>query len=170
MPLAVTLCLDAASAARVEAMWRALAEAGADDALRLGYRPHLTLAVLPEEGAVEAAGDAMRQAARAWGALPVVLASLGIFPGPAPVLFAAPVPSPALLDRHRALCGLLPAGIDPHYRPGAWVPHVTLARDVAGRLLDIARAAWDGPVAGRLDRVELVRFPPVAVLESLELA
>lgn len=137
----------------------------ADDALRLGYGPHVTLTLLPD-GAAEEVRRAMLQAAEGWDALPVVLASLGVFPGPSPVLHAAPVPDPALIERHRALCRRLPPGIDPHYRPGAWVPHVTLARDVAGRLLDTVTAGWDGPVTGRLDRLELVRFHPVEVLES----
>jgi hypothetical protein len=44
MPYAVSLCLDAASARRIEAMWQVLGERGlSDHMLRLQYQPHLTL-------------------------------------------------------------------------------------------------------------------------------
>jgi hypothetical protein len=61
MPLAAALRLDDAAAAPVSALWRALAEAGVDDdCLRLGYPPHVTLAVWPDDapvGALQAAVD-----------------------------------------------------------------------------------------------------------------
>ncbi len=65
---------------------------------------------------------------------------------------------------HAALPGLTPHA---HYRPDAWMPHVTLS----GALADPAAALalllplWR-PVTGRLDRVDLVRFRPVDVLYS----
>ena len=48
----------------------------------------------------------------------------------------------------------------------------TEGRSPAPRLLDAALTAWDGPIEGRLDRVEPVRFRPVEVLrgESLPMA
>jgi len=57
--------------------------------------------------------------------------------------------------------------VDPHYRSNAWVPHVT----VSGTLADPTRALaallplWQ-PLSGILDRVELVRFRPVEILQS----
>ena len=81
MPLAVTLRLDDA-AAPVAAMWRALAEGGVDDdCLRLGYPPHVTLAVWPEDAPVEHVAAVVDRFGAEWGALPVALAGFGVFPG-----------------------------------------------------------------------------------------
>jgi 2'-5' RNA ligase len=130
MPYAVTLHLDPAAAARVQRMWHALADlTGEDDALRLGYPPHLTLAVLPDTVPAPSIKAAVLRVAAVWDALPVTLAGLAVFPGTPPVLWAAPVPSNSLLARHGMLhAALAPLPVHPHYRPGGWVPHVTLSR------------------------------------------
>lgn len=171
VPYAVTLRLDDDAAARVERMWRALADqAGDDDALRLGYPPHITLAVLPDTVPAEALEGSALRVVRSWDALPVVIAGFGVFPGTPPVVWAAPVVTERLLARHGTLhAALAPFPIDPHYRPGAWVPHVTLSkegRSTAARAIEIAASAWDGPIRGLLDRADLVRFRPVSVLCS----
>ena len=50
MPYAVTLALDPAAAARVEATWRLLDVRGVSDgALKLGYKPHVTLGIFPDD-------------------------------------------------------------------------------------------------------------------------
>jgi 2'-5' RNA ligase len=108
------------------------------------------------------------------GAAPVRvgLCALGLFPGPPGVLFLAPAPTPALLDIHAALIASLPAaGLHPHYRAGAWMPHVTLAEgvgDPAAAVRALDRAAL--PLAAVLDRLEVVRFRPVTVLARRPLA
>ena len=49
MAYAITLRLDASAAPLVVSMWNELAARGvSDDAMQLGYPPHLTLAVLPD--------------------------------------------------------------------------------------------------------------------------
>ena len=171
MPYAVTLRLDAAAAARVEAMRRALAvQTGDDDALRLGYAPHVTLAVLPDSAPAGTVEDTVFRVAGDWDALPLVLAGLGVFPGAPPVIWAAPVVTERLLARHGALHAALALfPVHPHYRPGAWVPHVTLSqqgRSSAGQAIESAASAWNGPIEGRLDRLDLVEFLPVNVLRS----
>ncbi|WP_426956455.1 2'-5' RNA ligase family protein [Muricoccus radiodurans] len=103
-----------------------------------------------------------------WEALPLLIAGLGVFPGGPPVVWAAPAVTVRLLSLHDSLCtALAPFPVHPHYRPGSWVPHVTLSQagvTTAARAVEIAMSAWDGPIEGRLDRVELVRFRPVSVL------
>lgn len=179
MPYAVTLRLDAAMAAPVEAMWRALAAAGLhDEALALGYPPHVTLGVLPDGADAARLAAIVAERAAGWTAIDLRLAGLGIFVAPEPVLYLAPVPTAALIGRQRDLAaalGDLPA--DPHYRPDAWVPHVTLAKGgVAGDPGWMGRA-WDclAPLCpalrpGCADRLDLVRFRPVRVLASHGLA
>jgi len=175
MPYAVTLRLDSTAAAAVEHLWHVLADqAGADLALQLGYQPHITLAVLPDSVLAPAIESVVGWLAAAWRALPLTLAGLAVFPGEAPVLWAAPVPSERLLQWHRQLHAAI-AGypVHPHYHPDKWVPHLTLAKEArvpAERLLAVALSAWDGPIHGTLDRLDLVRFRPVSVLRSDPLA
>lgn len=172
MPLAVALRLDDAAAAPIAAMWRALADSGVDDGcLRLGYPPHVTLAVWPDGAAVGPLDAAVARFGAEWGASPVEFAGFGVFPGAPAVVWAAPVVTGALLARQAALVAAVPgAPPEAHWRPGCWVPHTTLGRaDALGRAMGVLAPFWPGPFSGRLDRLELVRFPPVAVLRSLSL-
>jgi 2'-5' RNA ligase len=170
MPLAVTLRLDDKTAVPVERMWRALAEqTGDDDALQLGYAPHLTLAVLPGANEIAEIEKASFELADNWDALPFTLAGFGIFPARSPAIWIAPVATEPLLARHEALCAALaPNPIDPHYRPGAWVPHITLSQGVrrVGPAVEAALSFWSGPIRGWADKVDLVRFRPVEILRS----
>lgn len=172
MPLAVTLRLDDAAAAPISAMWRALAESGLDDdCLRLGYPPHVTLAVWSEEAPADILAVVAERFGEAWGALPFALAGFGVFPSAAVVIWAAPVVTEALLTRQAALVAAVPGTpCHPHYRPGHWVPHVTLGQtDAVGRAMEVLAPLWGAPISGRLDRLELVRFRPVEVLRSVPL-
>jgi 2'-5' RNA ligase len=102
--------------------------------------------------------------------MPVTLAGLGVFPGNPPVVWAVPAVPVELFEWHRALhAALSPLSVHPHYRPGSWVPHVTLGQPAATAAIEAALAVWDGPLTALLDRVELVRFPPAAVLRSIVL-
>lgn len=164
MPLAITLRVDASCAGRVAMMQAAIGTAP-------DYPPHITLAMVPDEGLVPAA-LAAAEALAVRPLLSVSLCAIGRFPGPAGALFLAPVPTAALLDIQAAAIAFLPASaLHPHYRVGAWMPHVTLAKEIAQpaaalRALDLAAL----PMAGLLDRVDVVRFRPVTVLASRPLA
>lgn len=169
MPLAVTLCLDSASAARVEEWWEVLAARNIDaDRKGLGYAPHVTLGIYPDDTEADQVAAALPRIAPIWSPLPVALAGFGVFPGDNSVLWAAPVATAELLDLHRALQAALPdLPVHPHYRAGSWMPHVTLSGGLRdpGRALAALTPLWS-PVSGFLSRVELVRFRPVKVLAS----
>ena len=111
---------------------------------------------------------ALEQVTRHWEALPITLSGFGIFPEPSAILWAAPVVTPVLLGRHAEIEIALPElQAHPYYRPNAWVPHITLSgalRD-PGRALAAVLPIWR-PLTGLLDRVDLVRFRPVDVLQS----
>jgi 2'-5' RNA ligase len=174
MPYAVTLPLDPLAAVHIQRMWRVLAEqTGADDAIRLGYVPHITLAVLPDTVPVTELEEAAFHGAENWASLSVILAGLGVFPGTPPVIWVAPVVTASLLANHASLlASIAPFTVDLHYHPGRWVPHVTLSRKglpSAARGVEVVTPVWDGPIAARLERVELVRFRPVKVLRSATL-
>ena len=169
MPFAITLCLDPASAGVVEAMWRRLAELRIDlDRTLLGYDPHVTLGIYPDETPVEALSGAVEHLGAVWPAVPVALAGIGSFPGVTSILWAAPVVTPDLLDRHLALQAALPGiPVHPHYRAGSWVPHITLTGALGdpGPALAALTACWQ-PLSGFLCRLELVKFRPVTRLRS----
>ncbi len=150
-------------------MWRMLAEQDIDhDRHRLGYGPHITLAIYPDETPVSPIAAALDRLALTWVALPVTLAGFGIFPGAASILWAMPVVTPGFLDRHGTLKATLPdLPVRPHYRPGFWVPHVTLSgplSDPTGALAALAPGWW--PIEGHLSCLDLLRFRPVELLGS----
>jgi len=61
--------------------------------------------------------------------------------------------------------------VDPYYQIGRYVPHVTLASDLADPAAAVAALVpLPLPIAATLDRLDVVRFRPVEVLESHILA
>jgi 2'-5' RNA ligase len=175
MPYAITLRLDGPAAEQLEQMQRAIADAtGNRHIVELGYPPHVTLAVLSDDASPHAVEDAVVRAAEHWSAVPITLGGLGIFPGAITTIWAAPAVAEPLPGYHGHLIAALGADpVDPHYRVGAWVPHVTLGqadRASVTRTVDVATSLWQGPIRGRLDQVEMVRFSPVEVLCRLPLA
>jgi 2'-5' RNA ligase len=150
-------------------MGRCLVAAGIDaDPDQLDNPPPLTLAVYPDGARTDELRAALERLAWHWRALPVALSGLGIFPGPSSVLWAAPVVTPEMLARHAALHAAVSGfQVHAHYQPGAWVPHVTLAGALPdpGRALTVLVPHWR-PITGVLNQLDLVRFPPVEVLQS----
>ena len=169
MPFAVTLPLDAAASAQVELVCSALAQRGiSNSARRLGYPPHVTLAVYEDNAEQAGPLEAARRTAATWRRLRVSCPALGAFPDPPATLFLIATPSEALLRMQVALCQALPQEhLHPHYRPGLWLPHVTVADDLPIARIPAAMAAAGAafqPVTAMLDQVELVRFRPVKLL------
>jgi 2'-5' RNA ligase len=171
MPVAVTLDLDPVAASRIEPLWDALER---DTALpttrRLGVRPHLSLAVYEEldPAALLARLDRFAQTLEP---VAVSLASIGFFvDGPRATIFLGPVPDRVLLDLHGAFHHEFADCVDrciAHYRPLNWVPHLTLAQDVAADSLPQAVARLAAPMAafsGTLDVLSVVRYLPVEPL------
>ena len=70
-----------------------------------------------------------------WRALPISLSGIGISPGLSSIIFAAPVVTLDLLALQTDLVDGTGLPVHPHYRPGTWVPHVTLM----GLVLDPGR-------------------------------
>jgi len=167
MPYAVTLRLDAEAAAEVERL-RAAIEAE----ILIEYAPHVTLAVYPDDRDVDELRRMVETLAARWPALAVRFAALGLFVGAATVVWVAPVVTGELLRRHAELVAMVAAG-HPHYWPGSWVPHVTLAERLTGAGAAEAIIALDTiwqPFCGTLDRMEIVHFAPVEIVASWPLA
>jgi 2'-5' RNA ligase len=169
MPYAVTLTLHQSFAEPLAAMSRMIsALAGSANDRVPAFMPHLTLAVCPDKIAENDLRTVIERVSEGWDALDITLVGFGVFTGSPSFLWLAPVVTKEMLDRHAELqaalsqCHLL-------YRPGSWVPHVTLGPvepSLTGRALDAIQPLWTGPYQGRADKVELVRFDPVKVLGS----
>lgn len=130
MRQSLDLLLDPDADAAVRADWAALDAAGLPSAGQHqgpSNAPHVTLAERDEVGE-----RTERGLDRLAAALPVQLPLGGLLLFPAArgraVLARAVVVSERLLRLHAAAAGLLGPGGPPWGRPGAWVPHVTLAR------------------------------------------
>ena len=169
MPFAVTLRLDATSAASVESVIAALAERGvSNSARRLGYQPHLTLAVCDDKTEQAAVIQAAQKTAGSWCGIRPVCAALSVFADPPIALFLVVTPAIALVQQHAALCEALPQDhLHPYYRPGLWLPHVTLADDLRPARVAAAMAAAQPafrPFTAGFAQLDVVRFRPVKVV------
>lgn len=172
MPYAITLRLDDTAAAPIVGLWQRLAEAGLSRmTAELGYAPHLTLAICPDTADEWRLRDVVATLALQQHPLPVTFPSLGVFPGRPAVLILAPVVTPDLLAIQRGLLDMLPSGeVDRHYQPGHWVPHLTLADDLADAASAVAAVSMPSPpISGVLDRIDLVHFRPVDIRATLRL-
>jgi 2'-5' RNA ligase len=173
MSFAITLRLDPISARLIEAMWQTLAIKGIDtDRHDLGYAPHITLAIYPDDAPVVQLAAATTQLGQHWRSMPIALSGLGIFPGPKATLWAIPVVTSALLARHAELQAALPGQpTNPHYRRDSWVPHVTLSGGLSDPTPGLAALLplWR-PITGVLNRLDLLRFRPVEMLLTHPLA
>ncbi|WP_280382147.1 2'-5' RNA ligase family protein [Nocardia wallacei] len=123
----VELVLDDAGEAEIRRQWRVLAEVGVHSPAA-DRRPHVTVGV---------AREIWPRLDKALGAqefrpLPVRIGGLVMFGARNPVLVRLVVPTAELLDLQRRLFSVIAhcPGIPANVRPGAWTPHVTLARRV----------------------------------------
>ncbi len=108
-------------------------------------RPHITLMVRPALDEVDFA--------KASGLLPIAVRlgePITFRHGDRAVLARGVAPSSELLEFHRIVHELAPAGDDlPHTKPGEWVPHVTLARRLPVEALPDALALLGPPRSAR---------------------
>jgi len=169
MPTAIALSALNDTARRVEDLWDWASRLEDQPSMRaLAYRPHVTLAIYDDLDS-----DDLLPALRAFEgrpALRITFDRIRAFEGTPIVLWAAPRACPALEEAHASVHRLVdPALCRPHYRPGTWVPHCTLANAVSERCraeaLAVAESAI-GPFDVLFDRAECVRFPPVAVADA----
>jgi 2'-5' RNA ligase len=91
--------------------------------------PHFTYHVA-EHYEVEQVGPVLKRFASEHTGFTVMTAGLGVFTGAHPVVYIPVVRSPELSRFHRMLwdeLGDAGLGVNDHYKPEGWVPHITLA-------------------------------------------
>jgi len=152
----IELLLDADADAAVREQWVSLADAGIRSQHHhagASNAPHVT-AIFATTALPPAAPPPPRNGA--------MLGGLLVFPGRrGSVLARTVVVTAELLAWQSELRHSLPvdAAVDPHTEPGAWTPHVTLARSVPGDRLGDAI-----DVVGRLDLP--ITFPSVRMWDA----
>src|SRR5688572_15202755 len=170
MPYVVQLDLDRDTDEALQSLARRLEEvAGLETVRRIGDVHHISLGVY-DDLPVDAVRAKLTDFVRGASAIRIRLASIGIFPGAESTLFLAPVYNAALFDLHRRFYDELSAsgvlGWE-YYRPGAWVPHVTLALNITPAALAqaaaIVAAGWSA-VSTTLDHLRFIRLRPVETL------
>lgn len=169
MPLAVTLLFDSATTGRLAAMRRRIVDQIASaDPDQPEYAPHITLGLYPDDAPIQDLQRALRKLGAGWKPLPLGFCGFGIFPGPPPTLWVAPVVTAPLLARHAELrAALSEATPHEHFESNAWAPHVTLSAALGdpAEALRALLASWR-PLSGQLEILQLVHFPPVEVLRT----
>jgi 2'-5' RNA ligase len=138
----------------------------------VGSAHHLSLAIY-DDPPTEDVPARLADFADTLGPFTLNLANIGIFAGERSVLYLGPAVTEPLLALHRRFHALfrdLPCW--PVYRPGAWIPHATLAMDIEPRALgpavEIIRQAHL-PITARLDSLALVEAFPVQTLVRIAL-
>lgn len=172
MPYAVELDLDEATSATIEAIAARVTRECPDVATISSIRatPHMSLAIYDDLDLERIPADLCLFAA-GLSAFDLRIGSIGLFPAELPgVVFLAPVVSHALLDLHRRYHDLL-TRYQPtcwhYYRPGNWVPHITIAMDIPARTLpDVIRTCIDQwtPTMCRVVGLRLVSVRPVTTI------
>lgn len=138
----------------------------------LGYPPHLTLARYADLSP-EILNEALALFARK---VPVSLTfdRIGLFDVDPRVLWLSPRHDAGLIALHATIHATIgPSLCDPHYRPGQWIPHLTLATAIpANRREDALALAAESvePFELVFDRAESVAWPPLRVLETVQLS
>jgi 2'-5' RNA ligase len=173
MAYAVTLPLPDKASTIIAGWQQALAHYADNPPEMTGYAPHISVAVC-DGRPVDATVAVLDRLAMTLKPITVAFSGPALFAGAENTLYAAVVPTTELLDHHHAVYNSLHAvAVHPHYTPGRWVPHCTLAmnidRDRLGAALAVAAEGWR-PLSATLDRLELVTFPPVDVIVSSPVA
>lgn len=133
------------------------------------YGPCVTILVVGDRVPATLIVDVLKWKLPQMGALSVAFTEPCIIDGTPPALCLRVAPTDALLGLHDMIYTELPEEeVHLHYRPAYWQPHLKLAnthRDRAAGAGLVAKVAsgWHG-LAGELNRLEVMQYPPVQAI------
>jgi 2'-5' RNA ligase len=113
----------------VQDIWRELREECGLGGIEIGPIPHFSW-IVAERFHLSRAGGLLEIFARNTAAFTVRTVGLGLFVRPDPVIYLPLVKNKDLLEFHAALWAdiyPLGSGVNLHYDPESWMPHITLA-------------------------------------------
>jgi 2'-5' RNA ligase len=136
------------------------------DLIGMGFQPHISLAGYDQvdERALQ---PILQQFAAQTPPFEIKLDAVGIFPTTQGVVYLGPVVTEHLLRLHREFSAqTTAAGQEAHfyYRPGNWIPHCTVAHDLASEQIPVAvQLCLHSEVfgTGRLVAIGLIEYRPV---------
>jgi len=138
----------------------------------LGYPPHFTFAIYDSVD-TELLNEVVRNVFSGQPKLHIRFNGLRCFDVSPLVLWAAPEDASELRRLHKLIHGQIdPAQCREHYRPGAWVPHCTLATKITESNCAWARSRAAEPIEPftvKFDAADVVTFPPITVVREIEL-
>jgi 2'-5' RNA ligase len=173
MAYAVSLLFNPEITDAISARWMRLADAGISRSmLNFGYPPHLTLAVY-DTLAADMAAVALDQVFNNIGQTAVTLTGFATFGTGSGVCYAALAPSPELVRLHAAAVDAVGEICRPHYQPGRWTPHCTLAVGVSDPDMNRAKVLLEKDwrsLTGVFEQASLVEFAPVIGIKIWRLA
>ncbi len=170
MPYTIELQLNRAAEAKFLKHWETVRDEGVSDLLfRLGYRPHVTLAMYREIDEAKTIAKLEKFIADE-AAIPVEFAHISVDRAG---IFCQPRENIALRKFHARFERRLGKSFRSIDLAGQWMPHCTIGMELPtakiGPALDKILGTW-APIAGRLDHIALVKFRPGQVLWRKRLA
>ena len=169
---AIEVSFDTQADVVVRAAWEALDETGVTSGQRGGedYRPHLSLSVFAR-GNLEVVAESVKRALANHPLPTLRLSHVGAFLAPRQVLFCGVTPTVELMICQQAVDAAIRDGGGtpwPIYSPRTWVPHCTLAMDVAGDIDQLRILTSIGlPLDAEPNRTRLVEVPSGLVVADL---
>lgn len=172
MPFAINIRSDNETAQPIRELWQRLQDFEPAPTMQaMNYPPHLTLAIYEDvpESELFAAVDGV-----AAGPIKVRFESLGCFTPPnGLVIWAAPRVTRPLRRLHQSIHSRIDTQrCHANYRPKRWIPHCTLALNVAPEFRAEAKALTEQalpPFEVAFDVVDCTSFHPVEVLRERRL-
>lgn len=170
MPFAISITSTNETAQPLYDLWARLGPLEDTPSMAaLNYPPHITLAIY-EDIEIEALVRALRRTFARRESVLVTFDRLKQFDTPEFVVWAAPLERIEIRSLHETVHSCLDSRLcHPQYRPGAWIPHCTIAtqirRDKRDEALALIKAPME-PFEVRFDRADCISFMPVRVIEE----
>lgn len=167
----IELYFDPTAVDKIRQLWDRARAIAPSMAPQLHAQPHISLAVISgrpgDRDRLARLPDLLSRLAGRESHFPVQFSSIGVFPTQESVVFLAPVISDTLLRLHQHCHeALRTADLEssPYYRPGSWVPHCTIARQLDPAevlpVIDVVRNS-ETFLTADICEIGLVEAPPV---------
>ncbi len=176
MGYAIVLFYDEEADQAVRKVWDGIGvKLGKPSLSDLGARPHISLAVYTDDLDTTGFPGQLHEFAQSINPFDFCLSSVSVFTRQDGVVFLAPVVTRQLLavqERFHEAFSQNKDSVVAHYQPGNWIPHCTVAIDLApAEILEAVGYCREvfQPVKGRFQEIGLIEFRPVKELSTHKL-